>query len=100
MYSIIKKKPLVITWHEVWGEYWKTLGIIGWFGIHIERVVSHLGNYSICVSDLTQKRLRCLLNKKIKSEVIENWIDFEEAINLEWAFDHKLRLQNLIKGLG
>ena len=41
--SVMKKKPFVITWHEVWGDYWyEYLGWKGAFGKTTERLVAGL----------------------------------------------------------
>jgi L-malate glycosyltransferase len=55
--SFIKGSPLVITWLEVWGNYWyKYLGWKGLFGILLERVVARLSTNSITISKTTAIR--------------------------------------------
>lgn len=57
--SIVRKTPLVITWHEVWGDYWKEyLGYKGWFGKAIERYIASFGSTVISVSSTTSTRFR------------------------------------------
>ena len=34
LFSILKRTPLVITWHEVWGDYWREY--LGWHYLEIE----------------------------------------------------------------
>ncbi len=76
-YSIIKKKPLILTWHEVWDDYWKYyLGRKGVVGKVIERLVAKLSNNHIVVSERTKKRL-LRINPKVKISVVSN------AINLD-----------------
>ena len=78
---LIKRKPLITTWHEVWGKkYWKEyLGWKGIFGYWIEKLASKLPNKIIAVSEHTLKRLQEILNvKKEKIKVIPNGIEFEK----------------------
>lgn len=59
--SVMKKKPLVITWHEVWGDYWyEYLGWMGIFGKTTERLVAGLTPNVIAVSTTTAKKLHHL----------------------------------------
>jgi glycosyltransferase involved in cell wall biosynthesis len=59
--SMMNKKPLVITWHEVWGDYWyEYLGWKGIFGKMTERLVAGLTPNAIAVSGTTAKKLRHL----------------------------------------
>jgi len=52
-----RRIPLVITWHEVWGEYWKEyLGFLGLFGKVIERYVASFKSPVIAVSPTTGLR--------------------------------------------
>ena len=80
LYSLIKKKPLIITWHEVWQDYWQQYhkNIAIW-GRTIEKIVAKLSKNNIAVSKLTKKRLEKLGQKNIN--VIENWIDFNKISN-------------------
>jgi glycosyltransferase involved in cell wall biosynthesis len=74
--SSVKRTPLVITWHEVWDDYWyEYLGKKGIFGKWIERMTTHLTDKMIAVSEKTKKDLeRIGVRKEIK--VIPNGIDF------------------------
>lgn len=55
----ISRSPLVITWHEVWGDYWYDyLGIPGAVGKWIERIVAILPAFRIAVSETTADGLR------------------------------------------
>jgi glycosyltransferase involved in cell wall biosynthesis len=59
--TMLKKKPLVITWHEVWGDYWyEYLGWKGIFGKITERLVARLTPNTISVSRTTAEKLRHL----------------------------------------
>jgi len=56
--AVIQRTPLVITWHEFWGDYWyHYLGISGIFGKGIERLVSRLSHYQVAVSGTTSDAL-------------------------------------------
>jgi glycosyltransferase involved in cell wall biosynthesis len=73
--SIVKKTPLVITWHEVWGDYWyEYLGWKGFVGKTTERLVARLTSENVVVSKTTAKNLNNLgLCHKIS--IIPNGID-------------------------
>jgi glycosyltransferase involved in cell wall biosynthesis len=72
-----KKTPLVITWHEVWGDYWYTyLGIAGFFGKFIEWGVSRLTPTMIAVSVTTAKKLMDLNGQK-QVQIIQNGVDLK-----------------------
>ncbi|MCE8424166.1 MAG: glycosyltransferase family 4 protein [Candidatus Methanoperedens sp.] len=74
--SILKRTPMIITWHEVWGEYWyEYLGWKGFFGKFIEKVIARLPDRHIAVSAHTKKELGALGVKKKKITVIPNGID-------------------------
>ncbi len=56
--AVIKKTPFIITWHEVWGDYWYTyLGNIGFLGKCIEQLVSRLTPHVVAVSRSTARNL-------------------------------------------
>lgn len=56
--SLVKKTPLVVTWHEVWGDYWYTyLGRSGFFGKYVERLVFRVTKNVIAVSPTTAGQL-------------------------------------------
>jgi glycosyltransferase involved in cell wall biosynthesis len=75
LFSKIKKAPLVISWHEVWGDYWyEYLGWKGFAGKTIERLVARLTSENLAVSKTTAKNLKNLgLCHEIK--IIPNGID-------------------------
>ena len=56
--SMIRRKRLVITWHEFWGKYWYTyLGMTGIIGLLIERMALWLSPWIIAVSPLTARQI-------------------------------------------
>lgn len=80
--SKIIRSRLIVTWHEVWGDYWYDyLGFFGIFGKFIERVVSDLGDVRVVVSNHTKKRLSHLSDRK-KIEIVPNAIDLESISSI------------------
>ena len=76
IHSMTGKSRLIITLHEVWGDYWyEYLGKLGIFGKLIERIMLGLTDNMITVSYKTQKDLR-KIKKSERSIVIPNGIDF------------------------
>jgi len=75
LFSKIKKAPLVISWHEVWSDYWyEYLGWKGFAGKTTERLVFRLTSENLAVSKTTAKNLKNLgLCHEIK--IIPNGID-------------------------
>lgn len=73
--SLIRRTPLVITWHEVWGDYWMDyMGYKGLFGKATERYIASFNSSVISVSLTTSGRFR----KKFGREpdvIIPNGID-------------------------
>jgi glycosyltransferase involved in cell wall biosynthesis len=76
---LLKRKPLVITWLEVWDKYWfEYLGIWGIFGYIVERFVAKLPNHIISISEKSRKNLISLDVVEKKIITIPIGIDFEE----------------------
>jgi len=75
--TAFKKTSLVITWHEVWGDYWYTyLGVAGFFGKFIEWRVSRLTPAMVAVSATTAKNLMTLNGQK-NVRIIQNGVDLK-----------------------
>jgi glycosyltransferase involved in cell wall biosynthesis len=71
----MRKSRLVVTWHEVWGNYWyEYLGTFGFFGCMIERFTSRLSDKAIAVSKATCMDLHTL-NNRMDISLIPNGID-------------------------
>lgn len=71
----LRKKNFVITWHEVWSNYWYTyLGKKGFFGKVIEKLTTKLPNKIIAVSQKTQKDLKAL---GAESTLVPNGINYK-----------------------
>ncbi len=85
--SILKKIPLVITWHEIWGDYWyEYLGLKGLGGKTIERCVARLASNNIAVSDTTAKNLSNLgIRHGIK--IIPNGVDLHNIKSISPAYE-------------
>ncbi|MDG6256472.1 MAG: glycosyltransferase family 4 protein [Methanomicrobiaceae archaeon] len=80
--SSAHRVPLVITWHEVWGDYWyEYLGWRGVFGKAVERLVGNLGARSIAVSEATKAQLE-EAGFGSGVTVIPNGIDCERIENI------------------
>jgi len=76
IHSGLGKSNLIITLHEVWGDYWYTyLGKPGILGKIVERTMLSLTNNIITVSLKTKNDLR-KIKKSEKSIIIPNGIDF------------------------
>lgn len=79
----VKRKPLTVTWHEVWGrDYWRQyLGktaALAWF---VERLSMRLPDHLIAASDQTAARLRATLGDQASISVVPNGIDLEGIRN-------------------
>ena len=59
--SALRGIPLMVTWHEVWGDYWYDyLGRRGVFGKAVERLAAGLTAHPIAVSPSTARALASL----------------------------------------
>lgn len=63
----ISKSPLVITWYEVWGDYWyEYLGCRGAAGIVLERIAARVNAHTVAISETTKAGLlRLVRNREI-----------------------------------
>ena len=77
---LIRRKPLIATWHEVWGkDYWQSyLGRVGIIAAFVERLVLRLPDRVIAVSEGTAERVRQLSGKRTPVVVGYNGIDPDE----------------------
>ena len=74
----ISKSPLIITWHEVWGDYWyEYLGQKGSGGKMLERLAARINTNTVAVSETTKKGLIPLVNGR-DIRIITNGIDLAE----------------------
>ena len=77
--SVLKKTPVVFTWHEVWGDYWyeylgKRQGV---FGLAIETSVAKISGNNIAVSDWTKDRLEALVGMESEIAVLPNGVNLK-----------------------
>jgi L-malate glycosyltransferase len=73
--AAINRATVVVTWHEVWGDYWvEYLGYKGLFGKAIERYVASLGAPVIAVSPATAARFAARFGRTV-DRVIPNGMD-------------------------
>jgi glycosyltransferase involved in cell wall biosynthesis len=82
--SIIKRKPLVITWLEVWGAYWSEyLGAnSGKIGRIIERLTMRLPDGIVAISQKTRDDLiKCKVSPE-RIDVVPVGIDLERIIKI------------------
>ena len=77
--ATIERKPLIATWHEVWGpsawnQYLKWIGWLAWF---VEAVSFRLPDHIVAASAQTSARLREFLGKRASIITLPNGIDIE-----------------------
>jgi glycosyltransferase involved in cell wall biosynthesis len=79
----IKRKPLTVTWHEVWGrDYWcKYLGRAGEIAWFVEWLSMRVPDRLIAASDQTAARLRGVLGDRALISVVPNGIDLDGIRN-------------------
>lgn len=78
--SVLRGTPLVVTWHEVWNDYWYDyMGKTGVIGKTVENIVSSIPHHAVAPSEMTADKFRGLpgINPEIK--VIPNGIDTERV---------------------
>jgi L-malate glycosyltransferase len=84
---VFRRTRMVITWHEVWGDYWYTyLGRAGIFGKLTEYMVSRLTSHTIAVSGTTATQLE-VIRPRIGTTVIPNGVDLREIMGITAAPD-------------
>ena len=75
-HSVTRRSHLVITWHEVWGDYWVDyLGRKGIFGRVIERLIARMPHKAITVSTSTKTALEKLGHKQVG--VVPDGVDLQ-----------------------
>jgi glycosyltransferase involved in cell wall biosynthesis len=74
-----RRIPLVLTWHEFWGDYWLDyLGRRGHLARGIEFLTTGLGDLGVAVSEFTSNRVKRLGLGNRPIEVVPNGIEYEE----------------------
>jgi glycosyltransferase involved in cell wall biosynthesis len=65
--SVLKEKPMVISWHEVWGRYWNEyLGSLGYIARAVEWITAKLTKYNIANSYATKRKLENIAKNPAK----------------------------------
>jgi glycosyltransferase involved in cell wall biosynthesis len=79
----IKRKPLTVTWHEVWGpDYWgQYLGRMARVASFVEWLSMRVPDRLIAASDQTAARLRAILGDRASISVVPNGIDLDGIRN-------------------
>jgi glycosyltransferase involved in cell wall biosynthesis len=74
--AAVRRVPLVVTWHEVWGEeYWISyLGRLGRIASGIEKLASRLPDHIVAVSKNTADRLVEIGVNPVKIHVVPNGV--------------------------
>jgi len=77
--SMIKNSRFVITWQEVWGDYWYEYAgwFVGFVGKLMERILAHLPNLIITDADKVKEGLIALGIPSEKVRVIYDGIDVD-----------------------
>lgn len=75
--ATIRRKPLVATWHEVWGpsawrDYLKWMGWLGWL---VEKFSFRMPDHIFAVSAQTSARLHEFLGERASVSTVPNGID-------------------------
>jgi len=84
VHSVLGRTPLVITWHEVWGNYWREyLGIKGLLGMMVERGAFKLPDRIIPVSERVREDLAAMGVRADKMEVVPNGVDQQKIDSVE-----------------
>lgn len=87
LHTLTKGSTLVITWLEVWDDYWyEYLGRKGIFGKSIEKIVAGLSMNMIANSESTRRRLFSI-GARGDIELVPNGIDIEEIDAVTLADD-------------
>lgn len=85
----VKRKPFVVTWHEVWGpRYWRTY--LGWPGVGawwIERLAMKLPDRIIAASAATKSRLLAILGPGANITAVPNGVDLDRIRAVQPAAD-------------
>lgn len=82
--ATLKRRPLVVTWHEVWGKsYWtRYLGRVGFAAWMVESLAMRLPDHIIAASPQTAERLRAVGAYRGPITVAPNGIDMDVIRNV------------------
>ncbi|MDL0131626.1 glycosyltransferase family 4 protein [Halobacterium salinarum] len=80
--SALQRTPLVVTWHEVWDDYWhQYMGRIGSVGKAVERITAQIPQHVVVPSQMTAGKFQKLAPRQTV-EVIPNGIDVSEVASV------------------
>ena len=80
--TLTRKLPLIITWHEVWGDYWREyMGPMGVLGKAVEWFVASFSCPIVAVSRTTANRFRAQFGRH-PDMIIPNGIDFSRLASV------------------
>ena len=87
--TTVRRKRLVVTWHEVWGAaYWRSyLGPLGFVAAALERLAASLPDHILAASAGTAERLEGLGIRPSRITVVPNGIDRDEVERAATASD-------------
>lgn len=78
VFGMVNDIPIIITWHEVWNDYWyEYMGSIGVTGKTIEQLCALAKHYPVVPSETTAAKLASLMPIDRNIELIPNGIDWE-----------------------
>ena len=82
--SVLRRTPVIFTWHEVWGDYWyEYMGKPGFFGKLAEIMVSKLASKSIAVSEMTKNGLASLGGVDENIRIVPNGVDLKTVSSIQ-----------------
>lgn len=79
--SLIRRKPMFSTWHEVWGRsYWQEYAgkFLGLFGYFLEKVLIFFPGIIIAASGHTADNINEILSRKKNVFIIPNGVDISK----------------------
>ncbi len=85
--SLLKRRPMYATWHEVWGrDYWRQyLGRAGYIAHLVERATVLLPDHIIAVSAHTAERLDSVMNCRKPVSIVANGVELADILAAEPA---------------
>lgn len=80
----LKRRRLVVTWHEVWGKsYWRQyLGRTGYAAWLIEEIAMRLPDHILAASPQTADRLRASVGRQAEISLAIHGIDLDEVMGV------------------
>ena len=78
LHSIVRGSRLIVTWHEVWRDYWyEYLGLRGLFGVIVENVTMSLPGSIVTLTDRMRRELLAGRFAHKNIAVIPNGVDVD-----------------------